>query len=131
MSARTYTVGVILDPEAGDSIRDIAARQPVWVSPSPANNPVVERMRSEVPGSFEEVTLWSASIAPQSETEWRSVVGDIDLHHGEYSHDPPVSVIEVFGPDPSPAAQAAFSSFGFTAISATSYGFSAGKGSGG
>lgn len=118
---------MVLDPEAGDRIREIAARQPVWVSPSVSNNSAVERIRSEDADISKSITLWSIARQTQSEEDWRSVVYDVDLHHGEYSHDPPVSVIEVFGPAPSRDAEAAFSSFGFTSISRSPFGFTARK----
>lgn len=40
------------------------------------------------------------------------VLGNVDLHHGEYSYNPPWSIIEVYGCAPTPAIHAAVAEHG-------------------
>jgi hypothetical protein len=54
-----------------------------------------------------------------------SELGTIDLHHGEYSHDPPFSVLHVYGADPTPKLIEALAGFGFVNIIPADEGFTA------
>jgi len=124
-----YAVGVILDPHAGDAIRKIAERLDVWVVPSPVNTAVVHELWAEEAGRSRgrKVTLWSNPFVPTTEEEWNDVLEIIVMHHGEYSHNPPVSIIEVFGGTPTPQAEKALRRYGYDQIENTSSGFCASK----
>jgi hypothetical protein len=45
------------------------------------------------------------------------------VHHGDYSHDPPLSVIEVIGLEPTEAVRDELSSYGFGDIELSAEGF--------
>ncbi|MGH8570695.1 MAG: hypothetical protein ACREXU_22495 [Gammaproteobacteria bacterium] len=54
-----------------------------------------------------------------------AVLGDVDVHHGEYSHDPPWSVLEVFGASSTAELEAALRGYGVDRIEKTEAGFAA------
>lgn len=45
----------------------------------------------------EGVTTFKVDSSASREVWCAEVLSDIDLHHGEYSHDPPYSAVEVLG----------------------------------
>jgi len=124
-----YSVAVIVDPQAGDKIRAIAEQFDIWVVPSPANSPVASQLQRKRVGvrPSTQVSIWSHPFDPQTESDWCAVIDDVELHHGEYSHDPPVSTIEIFGAKMSAAAQKAFRLYGFDLFQDTESGFRASK----
>jgi hypothetical protein len=67
------------------------------------------------------LTLFNADSGP--ENSLLSVLDAVDLHHGEYSHTPPLSIIEAFGTEPTGAIQEALATLGFTEIKSTDEGF--------
>jgi len=49
------------------------------------------------------------------------------MHHGEFSHNPPVSIIEVFGGILTTQSERAFRNYGYSELEITSNGFRASK----
>jgi hypothetical protein len=47
----------------------------------------------------------------------------VELHRGEFSHDPPVGIIEVLGADATTAIRQELARLGYTAISTAAQGF--------
>lgn len=94
-----YRVHVVLESTYGERLRELAQDEPVWVVESEMNHPVIIALRQERKGrshldgitSFED----DASISPQE--QFISMLSTIDLHHGDYSHEPPYSVLDVIG----------------------------------
>jgi hypothetical protein len=60
------------------------------------------------------LTLFNADSGP--ENSLLSVLNMVELHHGEYSHTAPLSVIEVLGTEPTGAIQEALATLGFAEI---------------
>jgi hypothetical protein len=69
------------------------------------------------------VTLFNSSAT--CEASLLSVLETVELHHGERSQDPPVSIIEVLGTEPSEPIREAFAALGFVELLTTDLEFSA------
>jgi hypothetical protein len=116
---------VIVDPAFGERLADRPADEPVWIVESEVNTPVVKRLwKTRSPSShLTGITLFQAAAGLSAEEELIAHLDDIDLHHGEYSADPPYSVLEVIGCHPSDKVVIALGEFGFRITSATQAGF--------
>jgi hypothetical protein len=74
--------------------------------------------------------LTPSTWAYQPSTEQRrlkasflSILGTVEEHHGAYSHDPPLSVLQVVGIEPSAAAIEELAAYGFGRIEPSDDGF--------
>jgi hypothetical protein len=126
-----YTVAIVLDPEFGDRIDPIASRVHAWVVDSPANHAAAEgiwQRNQDEPSSIENgVTTFGVALNGSRKHWCEEVLGTIDLHHGEDSHVPPLSVLEVYGLPFSEPLRSRFSEYDFTVFQPTDYGFRASK----
>jgi len=110
----TYSVAMVLDTEFADRLLALASRMPVWIVDTPANRSAAQRFwdsnqsRTDLDG----VTTFKVDPAQTPETWLSNVLGDVDLHHGQYSHNPPYSAVEVFGATLTPEVREAFAEFG-------------------
>jgi hypothetical protein len=118
-------VAVVLDPAFGDRLREVAARCPVWIVPSPENRRVVEELWQERKGSPEApmVTIWT--VAPSG---WLGILENIEVHHGEWSQIPPVNGLEVFGATPNDEIRRALREYGYQVVEERDGGFTARRG---
>jgi hypothetical protein len=111
-------VAVVVDPHFGERLTELAQRMHVWVVDTPANRPVAERIWSTVsePSAERGVTVFH-STPDQSTDAWAAhVLATVVLHHGEYSHDPAVSIIEIHGAPITHRMRAALRTIGFTIV---------------
>jgi hypothetical protein len=125
MSGDSYRVHVVVDPEYGERLRDLPVGEPVWVIDSEDNHPVIRALWREHKGLDESTGITSFKYNPDSTREdWLiAEVSTIDLHHGECSHDPPYSVLNVIGVTWSRVIQEELDRFGFGGHEATGDGF--------
>jgi hypothetical protein len=111
-----YRVAIVVDRQFGPQLGDLAGRLHVWVCDSPANRPAAEAIwRARGDGEYDiesGATLFNCAPDEAVEDALVDIIGTVDEHHGKYSHDPPWSVIEVIGCNPSPRVQAAFAALG-------------------
>jgi hypothetical protein len=122
----THAVAVVVDPAFGDKLSPLAARVHVWIIDTPENNDAAEAVWRECSGanSIERgATKFSASRTDPPDEVVTSMLDTIDLHHGEYSHVPRWSVLEVFGANPTPRLVAALAELGFSKVASTPDGF--------
>jgi hypothetical protein len=98
---------------------------PVWVVDCPGNRPAVHRLRGARPAQdhLTGITTFNAPLDCSGEDLAIGILAAIDLHHGEYSADPPYSEIEVIGCAPTTKLAEAVEEFGFTRTSVTLTGF--------
>lgn len=121
-----YVVALIVDPNFGSRIRDVASRFDTWVVPSAQNRPIVEELWADAQrGCTHQITLWSEPKDLASEETWLSIMHDVELHHGEYSHDPPVSALEIIGTQRSAVADRALKKYGYHSTAPSTLGFTA------
>ncbi len=120
-----YRVHVVVDPAFGQRLADLPADEPVWIVASPTNNPVVRQLWQERPtkSHHDGITLFQPHGSPDD--AFLGQLGSVDLHHGEYSAQPPYSLVEVIGCPPSEEVCSALAELGFSVIDTSSEGFSA------
>jgi hypothetical protein len=119
-----YHVWLVVDPEFGERLARLPEREPVWVIDSKKNTEVAKRLRMERvnPTHLEGITTFTPFTYGADQQVLR-ILDTIDLHHGEYSADPPYSVVEVYGSPLTEAIERAFRGLGFVDFRPTSNGF--------
>jgi len=125
-----YAVAVVLEPAFGERLTELAARLPVWIVDTPANRAAAKRYWAEHPGQShtEGVTTFKVDLSLSPEAWCAEVLPDIDLHHGEYSHDPAYTAVEVFGTPLTATLQQRFADYGLAECVERPGGFVATKG---
>ena len=118
-----------MDEHFGERLEHLPAREPVWIVESPANTPVVKRLWAERPqdNHLTGITLFRAG-AESREALLLGILGPVDLHHGEYSADPPYPELEVYGVGLSEEIGEALREFEFATFRPTAEGFVAARG---
>lgn len=126
MAERINQVLLVLDRDYDGELASVPANTHVWLVDSPANRQVAANYRALQGGSGVETatTFKALDDDPASETCLK-VLGDIDLHHGEYSSHPPYSVLEVVGARLSASVKRAIEALGFSKFERTEVGFRA------
>jgi len=101
----------------------------VWVVNRGDNRATVEALWKTSPTDDLEsgTTLFSSPPTLETREDWLSLLGVIELHHGEYSHEPPVDELEVIGASVSAPVGSALSEYGYLEVSPTEDGFVARK----
>ena len=129
MKGKPYTVHVIVDPVFGERLWEIPVGEPVWIADTEVNRSACEAVRRERKPESHLVGLTSFKVDQTARPDdWLiSELGTIDLHHGEYSHDPPWSRISVIGIKWTDRIKQELELFGFTAHLDTNEGFEANK----
>lgn len=129
MNEKPYAVHVIVDPQFGCRLREIPAGEPVWIADTNINRPAHEAVGRERTATSHLVGLSSFKVdLNDSPEDWLiSKMETIDLHHGEMSHDPPWSVINVIGTRWTERIQKELARFGFEEHKDTADGFVAWK----
>jgi hypothetical protein len=112
MADTPYRVTIIVDPEFGDRLRMVAT--PVWIADTPVNRAAAKSVWSETPNASHTNGVTTFKIDPNSTPdEWCAGILDVvDIHHDEYSHTPPYSVIEVIGTRLTTGLRKAFAQYG-------------------
>lgn len=125
MSFISYRVHVVIDPVYGERLRELPVDEAVWVVDTEANRPVIERLWKEraSPGHLEGITSFKHSSQNSPEDWFVEELSSIDLHHGQFSHDPPYSVLNVIGVAYSDTLRKALKKYGFTEYEQTTEGF--------
>jgi hypothetical protein len=120
------TVAIVVDPDYGERLEELALRMPVWVAQTQGNSAAIERLFRRF-GREGGASLTSFVVDPEASREhWcTSVLETVDEHHGPFSQDPPYHAIEVIGTLPSPALRALCEELGFHSFRDTAGGFTA------
>ena len=97
--ADVYRIFVVLDPEYGDRLFELAQAGPVWIVDTPSNCATAQKVWAVQPGRghLEGVTTFKTGDDSSPEDILINALDTIDLHHGPYSADPPYTVLEVIG----------------------------------
>lgn len=125
MSDGHYRVHIVVDSKYGERLREFPVDEPVWVVDSECNHPVIQALWREREGARGHGGLTSFKYDPRTGPEdWLiSHLSVIDLHHGEFSHDPPWSILNVVGVEWSDAIREEFAMFGVDQFETTEDGF--------
>ena len=127
MSASAYVVAIVVDPGFGERLHSLTGHMPVWVVDTPTNRVAAQAYWQAHPGETHITGVTTFRVEPvRSPEEWcTEMLGTVLEHHGEYSHNPPVSILEVFGARPVAELRAALAECGFSDVAATADGFRA------
>lgn len=117
---------VVLDPDFGDRLRSAWRGQPIWITMSPANAPVVRALWASVPKPTG-ITGFKHQADVPAEDRLIAELSTIDLHHGPYSSETPYTVLRVVGVCLSDRVRIALSEFGFSRFQERSDGFVANR----
>ncbi len=123
-----HRIAIVLSDEFASTLNEIAITRHVWALRTPKTEPIAQRIWSARPAVETDplesgITVFNGMGSP--ERDLLSVVDDVELHHGALSHDPPVSIIEVFGASATDAVRQAFDSLGFSRVEDSRNGFAA------
>ena len=129
MNNQPYGVYAIVDPIFGNRLREIPVGEPVWIADTPVNHIAFITIGKERNITDHLIGLTSFIVdANATPEDWLiSEIATIDLHHGEYSHKPPWSIITVIGVHWTKRIQEELEQFGFIGHEDTSEGFIARK----
>lgn len=129
MNDSPHVVSLVFDPEYGDKLTSLAARTHVWVVDTPPNHAVASQIWAQLPDHPLEFGVTTFKVLPNSSANEQclGMLDTIELHHGEYSHTPPVSVLEIIGLPFSEELRLGFAEFGYNEFQCNSNGFRATK----
>jgi len=121
-------VAVVADPRLASRVEDLANKVHVWAVRSPDTEAIALRHGTKNTRTQDAdplasgVTLFNGgSSGPEDDCV--GIIDVVEEHHGEYSHDPPLSAVEVLGAAPTERLRGEFHSLGFTRIEPTAEGF--------
>ena len=115
----------MVDPNYGESIRNLPIDEPAWVVDSQADQLVIQSLWDEHRATTHHIGITSFKFDGDATTEDRFVseLSAIDLHHGKFFHDPPYPVLNVIGIKWSHRVQKELNKFGFKLHELTQEGF--------
>lgn len=127
-----YTVALVVDPTFGERLSPLASRIHTWAVGTPENRAAADKLWALEPQPHEYsiergVTTFEPGLGTNPEEWCAAMVGTLDQHHDEHSHDPGYTVLEVHGVKFSKRLRPHFTELGFTAFEDTEYGFRAQK----
>ena len=124
MEQAEHRVAIVLDPNYADRIVELARECHVWLVESDSNDSVVAVLWRDGPAySLEEGVTTFSPVGDSPEASFISILEEVEVHHAESGHDPPLSVIEVIGLEPTVAVRDELSSWGFGDIELSAEGF--------
>jgi hypothetical protein len=116
-------VGLVVDSEWGERVRELAARMPVWVVDTPANRAAVTALREEASDRYASVTTFRSTAAETPEQACIRILPTLDTHHNELAQTPPYSAVEIVGAQPTDILREAFEAFQLTVFDMSEHGF--------
>jgi hypothetical protein len=126
MNTIEHRVTVIVDLEFVIRLRDLLAEEAIWIVNSSTNAPVIQTIWKEH-STTTRAELTSFKFDPKGTPEdWLvSELATIELHHGEYSHDPAWSILNAVGVSWSDRIARELAELGFSEHVNTALGFEA------
>lgn len=93
------TVVMVLDAEYGEKLRELWAGQPVWITMSPVNMPVIKELwnTSKNPNSLTCISGMRHDSKRPPHEQFRYWLGTIDDHHDRYASPTPYTRLRVIG----------------------------------
>jgi tRNA1(Val) A37 N6-methylase TrmN6 len=129
-SGLEHRVAVVVDPEYGDRVSELSERVHVWLVESPSNLAAAERFWQAHASEYSldrGITVFRGRPACAPDELVCEILETINDHHGEWSHDPPWSVLLVRGTTATPRLRAALAARGFTEVEPEANGFRAAR----
>ena len=115
MNVPVYTVGIVVDTHFGSRIEQLAQKMPIWVVDTPVNRAAAEQFwrKNSSFTHMQEVTTFKVDLDGTPNDWCCAILLTVDLHHGEYSQNPPYRSVVVIGTDLSADLRAIFENYGF------------------
>lgn len=115
--AEIHRVALVVAPDFGRRLERMSAEMHVWLVRSAANEDSARRIWQTIGAghSLESGVTLFGSPAETPEEACTDILSTIDEHHGEHCHNPPLSVINVIGVDPTPDIRAELAALDFRA----------------
>jgi hypothetical protein len=115
------TVAVVVDNHYGDRLLQLAHSGPVWIVDTEINRPSAEKQWAVDPTSsyIRGVTIFNSYGVTDPAQIFLNIFGVVDLHHGEYSSDPPYGELQVLGTTATTIIKDKVSEFGFVVSEST------------
>src|SRR5437016_8838553 len=109
----SYVVAIVAHPDF-EGLTPLAERIHVWLADTSANRTRAQAYwRAHPQKSIEQgVTMFKVGPNDTAEQMVISVLGPVDMHHGEYSHTPPWDTLEIYGVAPTSSLRKALAGFG-------------------
>jgi hypothetical protein len=121
--ASLHKIALVFDPSFGGRLSPLAQRLHVWIIRSPINELAVQEYARNAKADDDEDALSSGvTMFDHGQLDGRLLESVWD-HHGEFSHEPPLSEIHVIGTRPTKSALDALAGFGFKVDAEQSDGF--------
>jgi hypothetical protein len=116
-----YRVILVVDRAFGPRVHELPEGTPAWIVDSPVNRPAIDARWEEAEEKSHIIGLTSFRDSPQLSPAdlAASVVEQIEMHHGVYSHEPPFSRLTVIGAVVAPTLMSNLEEIGFRFISAS------------
>ena len=127
---RGVIVNIVVDPEFGDRLFEIAEHGPVWIAGTATNRAAAERWwdAHSPPGEFEGVTTFLVASAETPEQWCEEVLPTVDMHYGAYDENAPMyEALNVWGATPTSLLLEHLAANGYRHITRTAGGFRAGR----
>jgi len=130
MNADPYTIAIVVDPNFGARLRELPPHMPVWIAATPASRAAAEAVWNERTGHthIDGITTFSVTDGERPSESCERILGDVDLHHGEFSHTPAYAEVRVIGAVLDEVLEAAFREYDFTVFERNAEGFIARRG---
>ena len=124
---RFHGVTIVVDPIYGGKVSTLSERIHVWLADTPPNRAAAEQVwRTRPDGDLESgVTTFKVAAGASPEQWVLDILSTVLEHHGEYSHDPPLSFVDIIGVERSPNLTEALISAGLTDFTRRSDGWRA------
>lgn len=115
MEEIAHTVAIVVDRSFGDRLLPLSRRLHVWIIDSSTNRPARDKVWNET----QEYTLESGATlffddgTQPSDVVVAQMLDDVERHHGEGAHTPPMSRLEVYGTPRTASLSSALADYGF------------------
>jgi hypothetical protein len=123
-------VSIIVEPQFGERLSEVASRGPVWIAATPTNRAAAEAWWNTHarPGEFEGVTTFLVNAEETPEAWCAEILPTVDMHYGAYDDNAPTyDAVDVLGAAPTRRLTGLLATTGYTRISALSDGFRASR----
>ncbi|BET65449.1 hypothetical protein ASA1KI_03670 [Opitutales bacterium ASA1] len=113
-----YRVILVVDRWFGDRIRELPRGIPAWVVDSPLNHSQIVEVWSHATSHDHHTGLTSFHDSTEDPPAALAakMIATIELHHGSYSHNPPVSQLTIIGAAATSDLLAALGESGFQLV---------------
>lgn len=120
-------VALVLDPDFGSKLIDLAKAMPVWIVASHQNDPVIASVHAAIQMPAGTITAFPMRVGESCAATCERIVESLDQHHDEHSQTPGYTDLAVIGLSLGDVSLKPFLELGFSEFAQTANGFIARK----